>query len=143
MKRCCFILLTVALLIMSCGGSTPFGNKSIDLVKKSPWPGGDGTTTVDSLMKQIVGLRGKVECAALKDEGEKDSRIEVVQIDLTNSEGKEAFVQFHINTELGTFQLSAIMIEGEVENLALGGWKLGIWGMGNAMKDFKSGTSAQ
>jgi hypothetical protein len=129
MKTRCLCLFTVALLVIPCGGSALFGNKSIDLVKKSPWPGGDGTTTVDAAMKQVVGLRGKVEYKAFVAEGEKDNRIETVQIDLTNSQGKAAFVQFSVNNELGTLEPRVIVIDGKADNFIVGGMKLALWAL--------------
>ena len=142
MKTRFLFLFTVALLVISCGGSSPFGNKSIDLVKKTLWTTGDTNVTVDEAMKQIVGLRGKVEYKAFVAEGETDPRIETVEIDLTNAKGKTALLQFSVNKELGTVQPNVIVIDGKTENFFVGSMKLALWALSGLSEDTKTAPNS-
>lgn len=96
----------------------------------------DDELTIDEWMSGVVGVRGVLNWKEFNPE-EYDNRIKTVQLDMSREDGRNAKVQWLVNTETKYYEMSYIEIDGEAKPVLMGLMELELWPVVDLFKMFQ------
>lgn len=110
-----------------------FPSSAISIVK-----GGriDDELNIDEWVSGIVGVRGMLNWKEFNPE-DHDNRIKIVQLDMAREDGRNAKIQWLVNTETKYYKMNYIEIDGKEKSVLYGVMELELWPVVDLFKMFQ------
>ena len=110
-----------------------FPSNAVSIVK-----GGriDDELNIDEWVSGIVGIRGKLNWKEFNPE-DHDSRIKIVQLDMAREDGRNAKIQWEVNTDTKFYNIKYIELNGEEKSVLTGVLELELWPLGDLFRMFQ------
>lgn len=96
----------------------------------------DETLNIDEWVSGLVGIRGKLNWKEFNPE-DHDSRIKIVQLDMVREDGRNAKIQWEVNTDTKFYNIKYIELNGEEKSVLTGVMELELWPVGDLFRMFQ------